>query len=169
VAGVVGQSLESDRLDALDRLLRIRMHRSGYRALVPLVVVAALIRAPGEVLLGYRSANRLSYPAVWDFPGGHVETGEQPLDALGREIREEIGVALQLEALAVTPDLRVHERDLDLSLWAVRAWEGEPVNCAPDEHDRLEWFDINHAITMTLAQQAYRPWLSTLSREIGAP
>jgi 8-oxo-dGTP diphosphatase len=139
-----------------------------YGALVHLVVVAALIRAPGEVLLCYRSANRRAYPAVWDFPGGHVERDERPLDALGREILEEIGVVVQLEALTVTPDLRVHEGDLDLSAWAVRAWEGEPVNCAPDEHDQVEWFEINHAARLTLAQSAYRPWLSTLSREIGA-
>jgi 8-oxo-dGTP diphosphatase len=139
-----------------------------YRALVHRVVVAALIRVPGEVLLGYRSASRQAYPGVWDFPGGHVERDEQPLDALGREILEEIGVAVHLEALTETPDLQVHERDLDLCLWAVRAWEGEPVNCAADEHDRVEWFDINRAVTMTLAQAAYRPWLNTLSREIGA-
>jgi 8-oxo-dGTP diphosphatase len=104
---------------------------------------------------------------VWDFPGGHVEKGEHPLDALGREILEEIGVAVQLKALTQTPDLRVHERDLDLSLWAVRAWEGEPVNCAPNEHDQVQWFDIKHAVTMTLAFPAYRPWLSSDQRALG--
>jgi mutator protein MutT len=133
-----------------------------------LVVVAALIRDPGEVLLCYRSEVRRAYPAVWDFPGGHVERDEDPLDALGREILEEIGVVVQLDALAVTPDLRAHERNLDLSLWAVHVWEGEPANCAPEEHDQVEWFDIRDAVTMTLAFPAYRPWLNRLGRELPA-
>lgn len=132
-----------------------------------LVVVAALIRDPGEVLLCYRSADRRAYPAVWDFPGGHVERDEHPLDALGREILEEIGVVVRLEALALTPDLRVRDRDLDLSLWAVRAWEGEPANRAPEEHDQVEWFDVSHAVTMAFAFPEYGPWLNRLSRELG--
>jgi 8-oxo-dGTP diphosphatase len=136
--------------------------------LVHQVVVAALIQDPGEVLLCYRSTDRRSHPAVWDFPGGHVEVDESPLNALRREILEEVGVAVQVQKLGERPDLRVHDRDLDLSLWAVRDWEGDPVNCAPEEHDRVDWFDINQAITMTLAHPAYRPWLTTLDRHIVA-
>lgn len=130
--------------------------------------MAALFRVPGEVLLCYRSAKRRWYPAVWDFPGGHVDGDEKPLNALKRELLEEVGVGVQVGTLTEAPDLRVQTGDLDLSLWAVRAWEGEPVNCAPEEHDRIEWFDINHAITKSLAHPAYRPWLTTLHRDIAA-
>jgi 8-oxo-dGTP diphosphatase len=120
------------------------------------------------VLLCYRSTERDSYPAVWDFPGGHVDDDESPLHALSREILEEVGVAVHVHKLVEPPDLRVHDRDLDLSLWAVRDWEGDPVNCAPEEHDRVDWFDIDQAIAMTLAHPAYRPWLTTLGRRIVA-
>lgn len=55
------------------------------------VVAAALVRS-GEVLLTHRSPSRQWYPDVWDLPGGHVEDGESELQALGREVREELGV-----------------------------------------------------------------------------
>jgi mutator protein MutT len=129
---------------------------------VPQVVVAALLRGGGEVLLCYRSAQRLAYPAVWDFPGGHVEAGETPLQTLRREVLEEVGVSVHTETLTETPDLRVTTGELDLSMWAVRAWEGEPMNCAPEEHDEVGWYDIGDAITKRLGQPAYRPWLATL-------
>ena len=126
------------------------------------VVVAALVRGPGQVLLCHRSAQRRSYPAVWDFAGGHVEGDETPLDALRRELREELGIVVHVATLAETPDLRVTKGDLDLSVWAVRAWDGDPANCAPEEHDRVGWFDIDDAIVEELAHPEYRPWLATL-------
>ena len=115
------------------------------------------------MLLCFRSAQRRFYPSVWDFPGGHVEAGETPPNALCREVLEELGVTVQVATLSETPDLRVTKGDLDLSLWTVRSWEGEPANCAPEEHDRVEWFDINHAVVLErLAHPECRPWLATL-------
>ena len=72
--------------------------------------------------------------------------GETPLAALSRELLEELGVVVQVALLPETPDLRVMAGDLDLSLWAVRAWEGEPANRAPEEHDRFQWFGLEDAI-----------------------
>jgi len=133
-----------------------------YAALVHQVVVAALLRAPGEVLLCHRTAERRWYPSVWDFPGGHVERDERPLEALRREVLEEVGVAVDIGSLTEQPDLRLKTDDLDLSMWLVRAWAGEPVNCAPEEHDQLEWFDLNDAIDKSLTHSSYQPWLARL-------
>jgi 8-oxo-dGTP diphosphatase len=114
------------------------------------------------VLLCHRSLNRSSYPDVWDFPGGHVEAGEAPLDALSRELLEEIGVSVRTEILPEAPDLHVLYEDLDFSVWIVRSWDGDPVNTAPDEHDEIEWVDIDRAALRRLAHPAYEQWLGTL-------
>lgn len=140
----------------------------SYRLLVHQVVVGALFRASGEVLLCYRRADRKAYPAVWDFPFGHVETGENPLSALSRELLEEVGVAVRTATLSQRPDLHIRAEELDLSVWAVHSWGGEPVNRAPEEHESIRWVDVRRAITMGLAQSAYGPWLETVRRGISA-
>lgn len=55
------------------------------------VVVAAVLRRRGRALLVHRSPQRRWYPDVWDLPGGHVEAGEDPAQALARELTEELG------------------------------------------------------------------------------
>jgi 8-oxo-dGTP diphosphatase len=54
------------------------------------LVVAALIRGGDRVLLSQRRADQ-SFPLCWEFPGGKVDPGEAPEEALRREIREELG------------------------------------------------------------------------------
>jgi 8-oxo-dGTP diphosphatase len=57
------------------------------------LVVAALIRAGGDrgpILMSRRRADQ-PLPLLWEFPGGKVEPGEAPEQALAREVREELG------------------------------------------------------------------------------
>jgi len=55
-----------------------------------LLVVAALIWQEGRVLLSRRRVDQ-AMPNLWEFPGGKVEAGEPPDEALAREVREELG------------------------------------------------------------------------------
>jgi 8-oxo-dGTP diphosphatase len=55
------------------------------------LVVAALVLRDGEVLLTQRRADQ-DLPLLWEFPGGKIERGESPEEALARELREELGV-----------------------------------------------------------------------------
>jgi 8-oxo-dGTP diphosphatase len=57
----------------------------------PHLVVAATLHSDDRILLCHRSPTRRWFPDVWDFPGGHVEPGEAPLQALARELLEELG------------------------------------------------------------------------------
>jgi len=54
-------------------------------------VVAALILRDGKMLICQRTRHQ-PLPLKWEFPGGKIEEGEQPRDALRRELEEEIGI-----------------------------------------------------------------------------
>ena len=98
-----------------------------------------------RVLLVHRSAGKRAYPGVWELPGGVVEDGESELEALARELHEELGVdvatdtASHLCRLVVAPA----GEPARLSAWLVRDWHGIPANLAPEEHDGLQWFDVD--------------------------
>ncbi len=54
-------------------------------------VVAALIVKDGKILVCQRTKHQ-TMPLKWEFPGGKIEEGEQPRDALRRELEEELGI-----------------------------------------------------------------------------
>jgi 8-oxo-dGTP diphosphatase len=54
-------------------------------------VVAAVILQDGKILVCQRTRHQ-TMPMKWEFPGGKIEEGEQPRDALRRELDEELGI-----------------------------------------------------------------------------
>ena len=108
------------------------------------VVVGALVR-DGRVLLGHRRADKRAYPDVWELPGGVMEAGESELDALARELREELGVEIATESAAHLCRVAAGPADEPavLSAWLVTEWEGAPANLAPEEHDDIGWFGLH--------------------------
>lgn len=92
-----------------------------------LVVAAALYARDGRVLLQQRSPDR-TMAGLWEFPGGKVEEGETPEEALARELREELGIRIEpcaFEPVAFASE-PLGERHLLLLLYRVDAWIGEP-------------------------------------------
>lgn len=55
-------------------------------------VVAAILERDGRILIGRRGAHQ-SHPLQWEFPGGKVEPGETPTQALARELEEELDIS----------------------------------------------------------------------------
>ncbi len=95
------------------------------------VVGAAIVRA-GRVLAARRS-RPAELAGGWEFPGGKVEPRESEADALVRECREELGVAVRVgDRLGEAVDGRIR-----LVLYAATLTEGEPE--ALEDHDRLRW------------------------------
>ena len=94
------------------------------RPLIP-VVAAALFDHAGRVLIAQRPSGK-ALAGRWEFPGGKVTAGESERQALARELREELGI----EVLAARPFMRLThayaERDVELSLWIVERFSGEP-------------------------------------------
>ncbi|HXO06065.1 MAG TPA: (deoxy)nucleoside triphosphate pyrophosphohydrolase [Candidatus Sulfotelmatobacter sp.] len=60
-----------------------------------MIVVAALIKAEGKLLVCQRRRTD-SFGLMWEFPGGKLEHGETPSEALARELQEELGVVAQI-------------------------------------------------------------------------
>jgi 8-oxo-dGTP pyrophosphatase MutT (NUDIX family) len=58
------------------------------------VAVVLLVDPWGRLLMQHRSADAPASPNLWGFPGGHVEPGEQPLEAAHRELLEETGLTV---------------------------------------------------------------------------
>jgi 8-oxo-dGTP diphosphatase len=107
------------------------------------VVVGALVRDE-RVLLVHRRPDKWAYPDIWDLPGGVVEAGESELEALTRELREELGVQIVTDSVSHLCRLTVGHADAPavLSAWLVPDWRGTPTNVAPEEHDDLGWFSL---------------------------
>lgn len=112
-----------------------------------LIAVAALVR-DGRVLLAHRHPLRRWYPDRWALVGGHVEPGERPDEAVARECREELGIAVRdPRPVPIT----ISDPTLDMLAFLVTRWDGEPVNAAPDEHDELRWFGPDDLAAVKLA------------------
>ena len=125
-------------------------------------VVAVILRRPDQILLCHRSPGRRWYPDVWDFPGGHVEPGERPADALRREVAEELGATL--DGVDGEPVLRRTDpaTGLDLTVWVSGRWRGQVANLQPHEHDAIGWFTAGQLSGLTFADPSYLPLLQEL-------
>jgi 8-oxo-dGTP diphosphatase len=91
------------------------------------VVAAALKDGKDRILLQQRSPGR-QMAGLWEFPGGKVEAGEVPEQALVRELREELGIVVDAATLvpAAFASAPLEGKHLLLLLYLCRAWLGEP-------------------------------------------
>jgi len=102
-----------------------------------LVVAAALLDSDGRVLIAQRPPGK-AMAGLWEFPGGKIEADESPEDALVRELREELGIAVKPPCLApFTFASHTYESfRLLMLLYVCRRWDGTPM---PLLHSALKW------------------------------
>jgi 8-oxo-dGTP diphosphatase len=91
-------------------------------------VVAAIIEREGRILICRRTPQQ-SHALKWEFPGGKVEPGETPEQALERELEEELGIdgARGME-INRYPYLYPGKDPIDLIFFRVTEFQGQPVN-----------------------------------------
>jgi mutator protein MutT len=121
------------------------------------VVAAAIRDAQDRLLIAQRPTGK-HMAGGWEFPGGKIESGETRFEGLKRELAEEVGV----ELLAAHPLIRIRhayaERDIDLDVWAVTAFEGQPRGL---EGQQVRWCPLEDLSSADLIP-ADRPIVTAL-------
>jgi 8-oxo-dGTP diphosphatase len=98
-------------------------------------VVTGLLKKNGQVLLGQRPEGN-SLAGQWEFPGGKIELGESPENALKRELSEELGIEAEIGPLRLANTHSYGDRGVLLLFYDVPFWKGEPK---PSHHANLRW------------------------------
>ncbi len=122
----------------------MRYTTSHGRALYRATAGLFLLDHNGRLLLMRRSSKSPTSTGLFDVPGGHIEHHETALDAIVREVKEELG--LHLDPAAVTPATALHHPHSDGNYPNARVdlyytcteWHGEPTICEPGKCDELQ-------------------------------
>lgn len=99
------------------------------------LVVAAIIRRNNKMLICQRMPAG-SYASLWEFPGGKVEYGESPEDALIRELREELNILAEVDAIFDVASIIVEDRHIVLLFYLCTLIDGDPQ---PIECQATQW------------------------------
>lgn len=126
------------------------------------MVAAALVDGGRRVLLQQRAPGR-DMAGLWEFPGGKVEEGERPEAALVRELDEELGISVEIDALSPAAFASADNggRHMLLLLYLCRTWRGDP---RPLDAAALKWVrpDEMGALPMPPADAPLIPMLDRL-------
>ncbi len=102
------------------------------------MVVAALIEHEGRYLVGQRM-KKDRHGLKWEFPGGKVELGESPAQALVRELREELGIEAVIGEEVIRYQYSYGGRPPILLIFKrVRTFTGEPASLA---FEQIRWVE----------------------------
>ena len=101
-------------------------------------VVAGVIVKDDKIILAKRKEDD-ALAGKWEFPGGKIEEGEDPFQALVREIREELGIDVEPLKLLLTVKHRYPEKQVKLHfILAKTSQRPEPIECAECREIELE-------------------------------
>lgn len=98
-------------------------------------VVGAVIRVDGKILCARRGSEG-TLPGLWEFPGGKIEQGETPEDALAREITEELRCEIKVGPRITTTTHMYDFGEVTLTTFFCDLLSGEPQLT---EHSEVRW------------------------------
>ncbi len=111
-------------------------------------VVGAAILHRGRCLVARRGPG-MSLAGKWEFPGGKVEPGEGPREALAREIREELGLEIEVGLVAGRGTVTAGERFIVLDVYFAELTGGA---LALAEHSEVSWHAADTLMTLDWAE-----------------
>lgn len=103
-----------------------------------IVVVGAVLVRDGDVLCARRSQD-MTLPGMWEFPGGKLEPGESPEQALVRELDEELAVEANIGERVDETEYEYDFGVVSLTTYWGSIVSGEPKAC---EHAELKWLPM---------------------------
>jgi 8-oxo-dGTP diphosphatase len=121
-----------------------RAGMSEQKGVAPRVGVGAFIcDAAGRLLLVKR--RRAPEAGHWGLPGGKVEYGETLIEAVTREVLEELGVEIAVDALLCVVDQidRAEATHWVSPTYRAKIVAGEPSNREPNAHEAIGWFGLD--------------------------
>lgn len=127
----------------------------------PIEVVAAVIRHEGKFLCVQRGKSRYAYVSEkFEFPGGKVEAGETQLEALKREISEELEIEIQAEKHLVSVSHQYPDFSIVLHAWLCQSFSKEiqlkehisMLWLLPNELHNLDWAAADLPVVEALHQ-----------------
>ena len=106
-----------------------------------------LYTSSGHILLQHRTDDAFRLPGYWAFFGGGIEQGENPMEALSREIREELSYEVQGPKLFLAQKVRDEENDNTKYVF-VEQYQDQPLQLG--EGQAMGWFspDETHGLKM---------------------
>jgi 8-oxo-dGTP diphosphatase len=119
-------------------------------------VVGAMIEREGRYLITQRSP-RASLPLLWEFPGGRVEPGESDEEALARELKEEMAIAVEVGERVIHVEHGYEQYDIDFCVYRCRLRGGAIQNLKVHDHrwvrpDELDEYEFPAADEKTIAR-----------------
>jgi 8-oxo-dGTP diphosphatase len=102
------------------------------------VVGALIFDAEGRILACRRPPEDV-WGGWWEFPGGKVDAGEEPREALVREIAEELQLDVVPERIVASLSHEYDDRHVSLDIWNCGVIDPKLMN--PIEHDEVRWLD----------------------------
>lgn len=106
------------------------------------IVYMIFIDDGDNVLLLKRSRGK--YGDFWSLPAGHIDEGENAVQATVRESEEELGVSLNESDLDFVHLLHIKDEDGQRMVLSMRPrnWVGEPFNREPHKHTEIGWHSV---------------------------